>query len=262
MAGLLLHVKSVLRSLDAVTSAGGRVADGGQIGGELRYRARVEAPASFDDAPRVVIVAGDPLVRSGLASLAEEAGAEVLGTAALDAVGPILDAVPVDLLVVDVALEAELTALVGAPAPCVAMVADPATARGAVEAGVPAVIARTSGPEQLWAAIVAVLADLRVLDPGLVPDLFGPTVGTLNDPEAQARAHAEAAAAAGVDLTDREQEVLGLMGQGLSNREIGEALEISANTAKFHVKAVLDKLGAQTRTEAVVLALRAGLLEL
>lgn len=222
----------------------------------------MEAPGSFDDAPRVVIVAGDPLVRSGLASLAEEAGAEVLGTSALDEVGPILDAVPVEVVIVDVAIEAELSALIGAPAPCVAMVADRGTAQRAVQAGVSAVISRTSGPEQLWAAIVAVLADLRIFDPELVPELLGPAADLAADPEAQARAHAEAAATAGVDLTDREQEVLGLMGQGLSNREIGEALEISANTAKFHVKAVLDKLGAQTRTEAVVLALRAGLLEL
>jgi len=228
------------------------------------YRAVVEATGPFDDAaPRVVVVAGDPLVRSGLASLVEAAGADVLGAAPADAVGPMLDSVPVDLLVVDVVDDGDLHVLVSGGVACLAMVADHLMAQRAAEAGVLGVVSRTSGPDRLWAAIAAVGADLRVYD----PEFFGPSgpgslVPSPSSAEADAAARAQAAATAGVDLTDREHEVLGLMGQGLSNREIGEELEISANTAKFHVKAVLDKLGAQTRTEAVVLALRAGLLEL
>ena len=228
------------------------------------YRGVVEPTGPFDDvAPRVVVVAGDPLVRSGLASLVEAAGADVLGAAPADAVGPMLDSVPVDLLVVDVVDDDDLHVLVSGGVACLAMVADHAMAQRAVEAGVPGVVSRTAGPDRLWAAIAAVGADLRVYD----PEFFGPSgpgllTASATQAEAEAAARAQAAATAGVDLTDREHEVLGLMGQGLSNREIGAELEISANTAKFHVKAVLDKLGAQTRTEAVVLALRAGLLEL
>ena len=59
-----------------------------------------------------------------------------------------------------------------------------------------------------------------------------------------------------VSLTDRETEVLALLGQGFSNREIGERLGISAHTAKFHVQALLEKLDATTRTEAAVRAAR------
>jgi DNA-binding CsgD family transcriptional regulator len=61
-------------------------------------------------------------------------------------------------------------------------------------------------------------------------------------------------------LTPRELEVLQLIGQGLSNRAIAERLAISEHTAKFHVNAILGKLGAQTRAEAVAQGVRSGLL--
>jgi DNA-binding NarL/FixJ family response regulator len=61
-------------------------------------------------------------------------------------------------------------------------------------------------------------------------------------------------------LTPREIEVLQLIGQGLSNRAIAQRLAISEHTAKFHVNAILGKLGAQTRAEAVAQGVRSGLL--
>ncbi len=60
-------------------------------------------------------------------------------------------------------------------------------------------------------------------------------------------------------LTDREKEVLHLMVNGLSNREIAGSLTISENTVKFHLKNILAKLHARNRTEAVAYALRTGL---
>jgi len=60
-------------------------------------------------------------------------------------------------------------------------------------------------------------------------------------------------------LTPRESEVLQLLAQGLPNKAIAERLRISDHTAKFHVNAILGKLGAQTRTEAIVHAARLGL---
>jgi DNA-binding NarL/FixJ family response regulator len=62
------------------------------------------------------------------------------------------------------------------------------------------------------------------------------------------------------DLTGREREVLGLMAEGMSNKTIALRLEISEHTVKFHVNAILRKLGAQSRTEAVVRATRLGLI--
>ena len=60
-------------------------------------------------------------------------------------------------------------------------------------------------------------------------------------------------------LTPREREVLGLLAEGLTNRAIAERLGISEHTAKFHVNAILGKLGVETRTEAVGEAARLGL---
>ncbi len=63
-------------------------------------------------------------------------------------------------------------------------------------------------------------------------------------------------------LTPREREVLMKMSLGLGNREIGEALHISAHTAKFHVAQIIAKLDALSRAHAVAKALRSGLVEI
>jgi DNA-binding NarL/FixJ family response regulator len=62
------------------------------------------------------------------------------------------------------------------------------------------------------------------------------------------------------DLTDRELEVLRLIRDGHRNKEIADRLDISESTVKFHVKHIVDKLGASDRTHAVTLAIRRGLL--
>ena len=118
---------------------------------------------------------------------------------------------------------------------------------------------------------------LAIADPGLrrrLASLFhsDPDVVLVAEPE---RAElivgegpgGEATEAAGtiVDtrtLTAREMDVLRLMAQGLGNRSIGRALAISSHTAKYHVAAVLAKLGAHTRAEAVSLGIRRGLVPL
>jgi DNA-binding CsgD family transcriptional regulator len=64
------------------------------------------------------------------------------------------------------------------------------------------------------------------------------------------------------DLTEREKQVVQLLSEGLSNKLIADRLGISDHTAKFHVNGVMMKLGASTRTEAVVEAMRRGLIRL
>ncbi len=65
----------------------------------------------------------------------------------------------------------------------------------------------------------------------------------------------------GVQLTERELELLPLLVEGLANREIAERLSVSENTVKYHVKAILQKLDAKNRTEAAMFAIRAGLVK-
>src|SRR5262249_39831312 len=62
-----------------------------------------------------------------------------------------------------------------------------------------------------------------------------------------------------VALTAREREVLALLAEGASNKEIARALALSVHTAKFHVASLTEKLGAHSRVEAIAIAIRAGL---
>lgn len=64
------------------------------------------------------------------------------------------------------------------------------------------------------------------------------------------------------DLTGRESEVLHMLARGLTNKEIGSALDISSNTARNHVKSIIEKLEVSDRTEAVAVAIQRGLIEL
>ena len=84
--------------------------------------------------------------------------------------------------------------------------------------------------------------------------------GTLAPEAAKALAEASSKPASlGVDLTDREREVLALIVDGRSNAEISEMLSISLSTARFHVSTILSKLGATNRAEAAALAVKHGL---
>jgi len=65
----------------------------------------------------------------------------------------------------------------------------------------------------------------------------------------------------GAQLTERELELLPLLVEGLANRAIAQRLSVSENTVKYHVKAILQKLEAKNRTEAAMVAIRAGLVK-
>jgi DNA-binding CsgD family transcriptional regulator len=67
---------------------------------------------------------------------------------------------------------------------------------------------------------------------------------------------------ANIELTPREHDVLELLVEGASNKEIARRLGISASTVKFHVRSIADKLGADGRAEAVAHALRRGIIHL
>jgi DNA-binding NarL/FixJ family response regulator len=84
--------------------------------------------------------------------------------------------------------------------------------------------------------------------------------GTYLDPTAAAALIAHRQQARGSALTQREREVLRLLADGLTNEQIGAELSISPQTVRTHVQKAMEKLGAQTRVQAVATALRDGLI--
>ena len=124
----------------------------------------------------------------------------------------------------------------------------------ALGTGVRAVLPNDISSEQLVAALEAVASGLLVLHPAqsLTP------VNTNGFPSSPARSPGlEELAEA---LTPRESEVLQMLASGLGNKEIAARLAISEHTVKFHVASILGKLGAASRTEAVSLGIRRGLI--
>jgi DNA-binding NarL/FixJ family response regulator len=124
----------------------------------------------------------------------------------------------------------------------------PAASADALRAGIRAALPGDISPEQLVAALQAVASGLIVLHPANMNEL-------LPAGSAATRAPGELAES----LTRRELEVLQMLAGGLSNKEIAARLNISEHTAKFHVASILGKLGAGSRTEAVALGIRRGL---
>jgi len=118
--------------------------------------------------------------------------------------------------------------------------------------GVRALLPRNVTAAELAAAVEAVAAGLFVIHPAEAEALPG------------SRARPAEAVPEGLEplvepLTQREIEVLQLLSAGLGNKEIASRLDISEHTAKFHVASILGKLGAASRTEAVTLGIRRGL---
>jgi DNA-binding NarL/FixJ family response regulator len=144
------------------------------------------------------------------------------------------------------AVSSDLSRDVVAGTPSVLLLDAPERVAELVAAGARGVLWRDVDGERLLAAVQAALAGATVLDEGMAALVLERKAGQ----------------SGGVELTPREAEVLALMAEGLSNKLIAVRLGISDHTAKFHVNAVLDKLGAETRTEAVVRAARQGLLML
>ena len=114
-------------------------------------------------------------------------------------------------------------------------------------AGVRAVLRRECSGRQLVAAVRAAAAGLNVLEPEALLALLG------SSPESIELEPGEE------ELTRRETEVLHMMTEGLSNREIASTLGISEHTVKFHITSIFGKLGTSSRTEAVTEGIRRGL---
>lgn len=121
----------------------------------------------------------------------------------------------------------------------------------ALQAGASGFLLKRTPPEQLVEGIRTVAAGDALLSPSVTRRLIAEFAERPERVESPRLA----------DLTDREREVLTNMAKGLSNDELSEALYISENTVKTHVKRVLTKLGARDRVSAVVMAYQGGLMD-
>ncbi|HLK08880.1 MAG TPA: response regulator transcription factor, partial [Candidatus Angelobacter sp.] len=139
---------------------------------------------------------------------------------------------------------------------------DPAWVRSALTASIHAIISRDANAEDLQIAIQAAEAGFILLHPSSVQGLLlnnaTDQMRDINDEDVD---HENLPREDIVeDLTARESEVLRLVSMGLGNKEIAARLAISEHTAKFHISSILSKLHAASRTEAVSLGIRKGLI--
>jgi RNA polymerase sigma factor (sigma-70 family) len=211
---------------------------------------------------RVLIADDDDLMRAGLkAVLSSDPAIELVGEAAdgraaieqVRALSP--DVVLMDVRMPDldgIAATRELTAT--APAAKVLMLTtfeEDDYIFGGLAAGAAGFLLKRTSPEELIAAIHTVAAGDSLLSPSVTKRVITEMTQTPRRDE-RTRARLEA-------LTPREQEVLVLIGRGLSNGEIASELVVEESTVKTHVKRILQKLQVRDRVHAVIVAYESGL---
>lgn len=207
---------------------------------------------------RVFIVAPSPLARAGLQSLVGTRGVEIVGTAPnFESLADQWPDVEADIILIEASgnqFESgmdSIAALQLASESTIAVLFDryePKRLAEALRAGVRILLPSDISPDQLFSALQAGAAGLMVMHPAEMTALI-----PASDPAS--RPVAELAE----PLTPRENEVLQMLAVGLANKEIAARLGISEHTVKFHVASIFGKLGAGTRTEAVSLGIRRGL---
>ena len=193
------------------------------------------------DALRVVVVSSAPLVRSGLRTIL---GAfDDLDVTEADPTR--LRVLNADVMICDGTVPDVDERLTAADVPALVLVCDAAGAAEALASGARGVLARTAAPRRMHAALHAVAEAEIVID-----DIFADEL--LRHPRTEVEMIEP--------LTAREREVLRLLASGQTNKEIAQRLGVTDHTIKFHVNGILGKLGAATRTEAVVEAARRGII--
>jgi DNA-binding NarL/FixJ family response regulator len=200
------------------------------------------AQATHDPAVSVAVTAGSDSLRAQIERLARRTGARI-----------VLDSAKFQILLLAIdastGLPSSIPAL-GLLAPAAADVCviwcGGALNRNAIaqllRAGVAGIVSIDIQNQQFQATLSAITSGLQVIDPKLL----------------QEEVRAENVSSGAEELTERENEVLAMMGEGLSNKEISSRLAISSHTVKFHISSILGKLGAASRTEAVSIGVKSG----
>jgi DNA-binding NarL/FixJ family response regulator len=208
---------------------------------------------------RVLVVAASSVRRTELVQLvSEDSSFKIAGSLSgfaglsTSVMGLRPDVVLVDLADSDPQFLSTLAFLEAADVSTLALVDNPETSwiSQALRAGVRGILARNSAAPEIQMALRVASQNLVLLDPDLARRVS--TDKRVSTPENDYEE---------LDpLTAREIEVLRMMAEGFGNREIASRLGISDNTVKFHISSILGKLGASSRTEAVTLGIRKGLI--
>jgi DNA-binding NarL/FixJ family response regulator len=215
----------------------------------------------------VAIVDDHPIVRAGLRTVlaaAPDVAVVAEGTSGADALRLVTECRP-DVLLLDVNLPdlsgAEVTRQLYAAGVSTAILvltvhADSQTVFGLLEAGAAGYVLKDEALETLPNAVRAVARGESWLSPAIARQLLHRAVKAPGPSRTSGGTGPSLAS-----LTPREQEVLGLLAQGLDNAAIAERLVLTTRTVQNHVSNVYGKLGVTSRTEAALLAIRAGLVE-
>ena len=210
---------------------------------------------------QVILADDQPLIRAGLRRMIDQApGIDVVGEAGTgaEAVQLARDTGP-DVVLMDIrmpgmdGIEATRLITIGETQARVLVLTtfdDDDYVYGALRAGASGFLVKDMALEDILAAVRIVAAGDAMIAPGVTRRLIGQFT---SEPRPGRRPQAL------TGITDREREVLRLVGLGMSNAEIAATLYISAGTAKTHVARLLAKLGARDRVQLVITAYEAGL---
>ena len=205
---------------------------------------------------RVLVVANSIAMRTGLEALiTTDPTIAVVGSAAsIDRFNQQVKTTPLDVILLDWSGQDDPLALpveMDIQAAIVLLVDElpDRTIAELLRSGVRGIITNEATAPEIIGAIVAVAAGLTVLHPDAIEALLPVIPATRSLPETSTQA-----------LTGREVEVLGMLAEGLGNKTIARRLTISEHTVKFHISSIFSKLSASSRTEAVILGARQGLI--
>ncbi len=213
---------------------------------------------------RVLLIDDHALVRKGVEQLLQSRGVQVVASVSSGEEGVRrARELPVDLILLDVKMPGmsgietlrQLRASgVTATVVLLTMSREDADLAAALRAGAQGYLLKDIEPEELLPALEAALRGEHVVAREMVGSLARQVRGEALPQRAERRAPAPFA-----ELTPREREILEAVADGLSNKMIARALQITEGTVKLHVKAILRKLGVRSRVEAAVAAVEHGL---
>ena len=203
---------------------------------------------------RIAVATASAVRRAGLESIVRgHADFHLAGSfGALASLASFARSAELDVIVIDSDSIREIL-LEPAPDAAIVLLTDVSDARSIsllLRSGVRAILSRESAPDDVLSAIYAAYDGLVLLSAPAAENL----AAIYGDQPLEDKAEFSE------EITSRETEVLRMLAQGLANKDIAADLGISEHTVKFHISSILEKLGASTRTEAVTLGIRRGLI--